>query len=445
MGLLRAHMSIDERLSHLHHPDGRRRPGFADPGPAGFHRRRHRRLQGRHRRQDARQAGLAAWVQRQPADDRLGRRRHPGAVAGPADDAVPAGFRPGRRRPPGSASTPEHAELAAAVPVVQPPDDSAAACCPRWTWCGSSLGYGLLELASGGGSSFRTRSSGCAGRWRPNSGFVLPSVRIQDNVELDPYNYAFALKEIPAGTGELRPLMMLAISPGDQAPPLPGESTTEPTFGLPACWIAPALADQARSANWTVVDPATVLTTHLAEVVKENIAEFLSYTETQKLLAGLPQDQQKLVADLVPVRHHRGRPAAGAADAAGGADFHPRHANDPGGGAGSLRQQFKVRRLDRRACADPAVAADQRKPDRAMPAMCRLSFFRRNGKTRLAAALVGPPEDRQLALGAGQAAGVPGPHPDGCRSGGAGRREAGAADQHACPHPCAFDRRPHPA
>jgi flagellar biosynthesis protein FlhA len=74
----------------------------------------------------------------------------------------------------------------------------------------------------------------------------------------------------------------------------------EPTFGLPACWIAPALAEQARSANWTVVDPATVLTTHLAEVVKENIAEFLSYTETQKILSALPQEQQKLVADLIP-------------------------------------------------------------------------------------------------------------------------------------------------
>src|SRR3978361_793299 len=94
--------------------------------------------------------------------------------------------------------------------------------------------------------------------------------------------------------------MMLAISPGDQAPQLPGEKTVEPTFGLPACWIAPALAEQARSANWTVVDPATVLTTHLAEGVKENISEFLSYTEAQKILSGLPQDQQKLVSDLVP-------------------------------------------------------------------------------------------------------------------------------------------------
>jgi flagellar biosynthesis protein FlhA len=74
----------------------------------------------------------------------------------------------------------------------------------------------------------------------------------------------------------------------------------EPTFGLPACWIDPNQAGHARAAQWTVVDPATVLTTHFAEVVKENIAELLSYAETQKILAGLPPEQQKLVADLVP-------------------------------------------------------------------------------------------------------------------------------------------------
>jgi flagellar biosynthesis protein FlhA len=129
---------------------------------------------------------------------------------------------------------------------------------------------------------------------------VLPSVRIQDNVELEPYAYAFALKEITAGKGELRPTMLLAISPGDDAPEIPGEKTLEPTFGLPARWIVPGAAEQARAAQWTVVDPSTVLTTHLAEVVKENIAEFLSYAETQKILAGLPPDQQRLVADLVP-------------------------------------------------------------------------------------------------------------------------------------------------
>ena len=192
-----------------------------------------------------------------------------------------------------------NAELAAAVPVVRTPEPSLA---PQSMLdvVRVELGYGLLELASGGAQQLPEQIKRLRRALATDLGFVLPSVRIQDNVELDPHNYVFSLKEIAAGKGELRPLMMLAISPGDQAAPLPGEKTVEPTFGLPACWIAPALADQARLANWTVVDPATVLTTHLAEVVKENIAEFLSYTETQKILAGLPQDQQKLVADLVP-------------------------------------------------------------------------------------------------------------------------------------------------
>jgi flagellar biosynthesis protein FlhA len=187
----------------------------------------------------------------------------------------------------------------AAVPVAPSPDSGV----PQVSLLDIvrvELGYGLLELASGVGQQLPEQIKRLRRALATELGFVLPSVRIQDNVELDPYNYVFALKEISAGTGELRPLMMLAISPGDDTLALPGEKTVEPTFGLPAFWIAPTLADQARSANWTVVDPATVLTTHLAEVVKENIAEFLSYTETQKILAGLPQEQQKLVADLVP-------------------------------------------------------------------------------------------------------------------------------------------------
>jgi len=192
-----------------------------------------------------------------------------------------------------------NAELAAAVPVL-PPTDSGTPNVSMLDVVRVELGYGLLELASGMGHQIPEQIKRLRRALATDLGFVLPSVRIQDNVELEPYNYVFALKEISAGNGELRPLMMLAISPGDQAAELPGERTVEPTFGLPACWIAPGLADQARSANWTVVDPATVLTTHLAEVVKENIAEFLSYAETQKILAGLPQEQQKLVADLIP-------------------------------------------------------------------------------------------------------------------------------------------------
>jgi flagellar biosynthesis protein FlhA len=192
-----------------------------------------------------------------------------------------------------------NAAMVEAVPDASPADNAPPAV-TMLDVVRVELGYGLLDLASGGSQQLPDQIKRLRRALATELGFVLPTVRIQDNVELDPYNYVFALKEIAAGKGELRPLMMLAISPGDETAQLPGEKTVEPTFGLPARWIAPGLAEQARSANWTVVDPATVLTTHLAEVVKENIAEFLSYTEAQKILSALPHDHQKLVADLVP-------------------------------------------------------------------------------------------------------------------------------------------------
>jgi flagellar biosynthesis protein FlhA len=83
-------------------------------------------------------------------------------------------------------------------------------------------------------------------------------------------------------------------------PDLPGERTTEPAFGLPALWIDPSLRDEARLRGCTVVDPPSVLTTHLTEIVKQTMAELLSFAETQKLLDDLPREQQKLVSELIP-------------------------------------------------------------------------------------------------------------------------------------------------
>jgi flagellar biosynthesis protein FlhA len=81
---------------------------------------------------------------------------------------------------------------------------------------------------------------------------------------------------------------------------LPGEETTEPTFGLPALWVDPGAKEEALFRGYTVVDPQTVITTHLTEVVKENTAELLSYAETQKLLDELEAEHQKLIADMIP-------------------------------------------------------------------------------------------------------------------------------------------------
>jgi flagellar biosynthesis protein FlhA len=94
--------------------------------------------------------------------------------------------------------------------------------------------------------------------------------------------------------------MLLAMDPKGGVPALAGEPTKEPAFGLPALWIEPAARDQAMFIGCTVVDPPSVLTTHLTELVRENVAELLSYAETQKLLDELPREQQKLVGDLIP-------------------------------------------------------------------------------------------------------------------------------------------------
>jgi flagellar biosynthesis protein FlhA len=163
------------------------------------------------------------------------------------------------------------------------------------------LGCGLLDLVSSGPHSLPEQIRGLRRAMASNLGFILPSVRIQDNIELEPYTYAVVLKDIAAGKGELRPLMLLAICPDDRPLPIRGEKTFEPAFGLPALWIEPSQTDLARALHCTVADPASVLTTHLGEVVRDNIAELLSYAETQKILADLPQEHQRLVADLVPI------------------------------------------------------------------------------------------------------------------------------------------------
>ena len=189
---------------------------------------------------------------------------------------------------------------AGGLALLPGPAEVAVALVPHPDILRVELGYGLLGLVSNGAESLPDRIKRLRRALASDLGIVLPAVRVQDNADLDAYIYRFLIKEIPAGNGELRPQMMLAIGSEDQAPDFPGEETAEPTFGLPARWIDSAVMSQARAANWTVVDPVTVLTTHLAEVVKENIGDFLSFNETQKLLFAMPPEQQKLVGDLVP-------------------------------------------------------------------------------------------------------------------------------------------------
>jgi flagellar biosynthesis protein FlhA len=114
------------------------------------------------------------------------------------------------------------------------------------------------------------------------------------------------VKEIEAGRGELYPAKLLVMDPRGDAITLPGEDTTEPTFGLPAKWVAESHREEASFRGYTVVDPPTVITTHLTEIMKDNMAELLSHSETQKLLDEVSREHQKLVADLIPAQANIG-------------------------------------------------------------------------------------------------------------------------------------------
>ncbi len=164
------------------------------------------------------------------------------------------------------------------------------------------LGYGLLSLISAPheGQRLTDQIKALRRQLAADVGFVMPSVRIQDNMQLAANTYLIRVKEIESGRGDLRPSMLLVMDPRGEDITLAGEKTSEPTFGLPAMWIDESNREEALFRGYTVVDPATVITTHLTEVIKDNMAELLSYAETQKLLDELDKEHQKLIGDMVP-------------------------------------------------------------------------------------------------------------------------------------------------
>jgi flagellar biosynthesis protein FlhA len=163
------------------------------------------------------------------------------------------------------------------------------------------LGYGLLPLIDDQkGHRLTEQIKALRRQIASDMGFVMPSVRIQDNMQLPSNTYVIRVKNIEAGRGDLKPGMLLIMDPKGEKIALPGEDTLEPTFGLPAVWVGENEREEALFQGYTVVDPPTVITTHLTEVTKDNMAELLSYSETQKLLDDLGPDHQKLVVDLIP-------------------------------------------------------------------------------------------------------------------------------------------------
>jgi flagellar biosynthesis protein FlhA len=163
------------------------------------------------------------------------------------------------------------------------------------------LGYGLLGLINDlEGRRLTDQIKALRRTLASDFGFVMPSVRILDNMRLPSQGYAIRIKEMEAGAGEVRLGQLMAMDPRGGQVEFPGEHVREPAFGLPATWIDDSLREEATFRGYTIVDPATVLTTHLTEILKENMPDLLSYAEVQKLLKDLPAEQKKLVEDLVP-------------------------------------------------------------------------------------------------------------------------------------------------
>jgi flagellar biosynthesis protein FlhA len=166
------------------------------------------------------------------------------------------------------------------------------------------LGYGLLPLINDpqGGDKLSEQIKALRRQIASEMGFVMPPVRLLDNVQLPANDYVIKIKEVDAGRGSLYPGQFMVMDPMGGKVAIPGTQTTEPTFGLPATWIEGRLREEAAIRGYTVVDPATVLSTHLSETLKANVAEILSYADVKKLLSDLPSDQAKLVDDIVPAQ-----------------------------------------------------------------------------------------------------------------------------------------------
>jgi flagellar biosynthesis protein FlhA len=163
------------------------------------------------------------------------------------------------------------------------------------------VGYavvGLVDTSRGG--DLLDRIAGIRRHLAVELGLVMPSVRIRDNMQLDPNEYRVKIRGAVIASGMVYPDLMMAMDSGLAHGKLEGIATKEPAFGLEATWIERSQRDKAESANWTVVDATSVLATHLSELVRSHADELLTREEVSNLLAQLKQKTPKLVEDLIP-------------------------------------------------------------------------------------------------------------------------------------------------
>ncbi len=188
-----------------------------------------------------------------------------------------------------------------AVPVADAPAKDAVDMVAPLDLLELEVGYGLIPLVdSSQGGELLGRIRAIRKQLAMEMGFIVPAIHIRDNLQLKPNEYAIILKGVEIAKGELMPGHYLAITSEDRGMRLKGIETKEPTFGLPAVWITEKEKDGVQAKGFVVVDPATVVTTHITEVVKGHADELLGREEVRALLDNLAKTYPKVVDELVP-------------------------------------------------------------------------------------------------------------------------------------------------
>jgi flagellar biosynthesis protein FlhA len=166
---------------------------------------------------------------------------------------------------------------------------------------GLEVGYRLIQLVDKDrGGDLLNRIKGVRRKFAQEVGFLPPSVHIKDNLELRPSFYRITLRGAVVGEGEVFPNMLMAINPGHVSNPIAGTAAVDPAFGLPAVWVEERQRDVAQMAGYTVVDPSTVVATHLSHLMQLHAAKLLGRVETQQLVEHVTKLAPKLIEDVVP-------------------------------------------------------------------------------------------------------------------------------------------------
>ncbi|MCK5881526.1 MAG: flagellar biosynthesis protein FlhA, partial [Sinobacterium sp.] len=163
------------------------------------------------------------------------------------------------------------------------------------------VGYRLIPLVDAKqAGELVQRIRGIRKKLSQEMGFLYPRVHIRDNLELGPNDYRFMLQGDEVASGSIYPEKMMALNPSGQQAKLPGIETTDPAFNMPAVWIESSMKTQAQSLSYTVVDSATVIATHISEILRGHAAEICGHREVQALLDTLKESDEQLVEALVP-------------------------------------------------------------------------------------------------------------------------------------------------